>query len=82
MEQGINSNAYSRGIVVHAADYVNEENAKIYGRLGRSEGCPAIPADIHRSVIEIIKNGSCFFIYGKDSRYANRSKLLKEPGFS
>jgi L,D-transpeptidase catalytic domain len=78
MEQGINNNAYDRGIVVHAAAYVNDDISKIYGRLGRSEGCPAIPFDIHRSVIETIKNGSCFFIYGNDKRYANRSKLLKE----
>jgi|GEM_PF-170694 L,D-transpeptidase catalytic domain len=77
MERGINNNAYNRGIVVHAADYVNEDISRIYGRLGRSEGCPAIPSDIHRTIIETIKNGSCFFIYGKDKRYANRSKLLK-----
>jgi hypothetical protein len=82
MEQGINSNAYSRGIVMHAAAYVNDEISKIYGRLGRSEGCPAIPSAIHRSVIETIKNGSCFFIYGKDKRYAGQSKLLKEPRLS
>jgi L,D-transpeptidase catalytic domain len=77
MEQGFNSNALSRGIVVHSADYVNEEYSKSSGRLGRSEGCPAIPAEIHRSVIETIKNGSCFFVYGKDKRYASRSKLLR-----
>jgi len=78
IERGINDNAYNRGIVVHAAPYVNDEISKIYGRLGRSEGCPAIPIDIHRSVIETIKNGSCFFIYGNDKSYASRSKLLKE----
>jgi L,D-transpeptidase catalytic domain len=82
MEQGINNNAFKRGIVVHAADYVNEDISKTYGRLGRSEGCPAIPSGIHRSVIETIKNGTCFFIYGKDRRYAGRSKLLKQSRLS
>jgi hypothetical protein len=82
MEQGFNDNAYSRGIVIHPADYVNDEISKTYGRLGRSEGCPAIPSDIHRSVIETIKNGSCFFVYGKDKRYAIRSKLLKKSRLS
>jgi hypothetical protein len=82
MEQGINSNAYGRGIVVHAADYVNEEISRIYGRLGRSEGCPSIPSDIHRYLIEAIKDGSCLFIYGKDKKYISRSKLLKEPRLS
>jgi L,D-transpeptidase catalytic domain len=82
MEHGFNDNAYSRGIVIHPADYVNDEISKTYGRLGRSEGCPAIPSDIHRSVIETIKNGSCFFVYGKDRRYASRSKLLKNSRLS
>jgi hypothetical protein len=82
MEQGFNSNAYSRGIVLHAASYVSEETSAVYGRLGRSEGCPAIPSDLHRPVIETIKNGSCFFIYGKNKKYANQSKLLKTARLS
>ncbi len=82
MEHGFNDNAYSRGIVIHPADYVNDEYSKTSGRLGRSEGCPAIPSDVHRSVIETIKNGSCFFVYGKDKRYATRSKLLKSSRLS
>jgi L,D-transpeptidase catalytic domain len=82
IERGINDNAYNRGIVVHAAPYVNDEISKTFGRLGRSEGCPAIPVDIHRPIIEAIKNGSCFFIYGNDKHYTSRSKLLKEAGLS
>jgi hypothetical protein len=82
IEKGINNNAYNRGIVVHAASYVNEEISRTGGRLGRSEGCPAIPADIHRSLIESIKNGSCLFIYGNDKRYASRSRLLKKSRLS
>src|SRR4051812_27191724 len=82
MERGINDNAYGRGIVIHPAEYVNDEISRIYGRLGRSEGCPAIPSDVHRSVIETIKNGSCFFVYGKDKRYTSRSKLLKNARLS
>jgi hypothetical protein len=82
VERGINDNAFSRGIVVHAAPYVNDEISKMWGRLGRSEGCPAIPVDMNGPVIDAIKNGSCFFIYGNDKRYASRSKLLKEAGLS
>jgi len=82
MERGINSNALSRGIVVHAASYVNEEMASQYGRLGRSEGCPAIPKEIHREVIEKIKSGSCFFIYAKDKKYPTRSSILRDIPFS
>jgi hypothetical protein len=68
--------------VIHPADYVNDEYSKTSGRLGRSEGCPAIPSDVHRPVIETIKNGSCFFVYGKDKRYTSRSKLLKSARLS
>jgi hypothetical protein len=82
IEPGINNNAYKRGIVVHGASYVNEEISMVNGRMGRSEGCPAIPADIHRLVIEAIKDGSCFFIYGKNKRYLTSSKLLKGSQFS
>ena len=42
IEPGINDNAMSRGIVMHAASYVNETLAEA-GCIGRSEGCPAIP---------------------------------------
>ena len=82
IEPGINNNAYKRGIVVHGAAYVNEETSMINGRMGRSEGCPALPKDIHRMVIETIKEGSCFFIYGRNKRYLTSSKLLKESPFS
>jgi hypothetical protein len=37
-----NSNAESRGIVVHAAWYVSPEMARQHGVLGRSEGCLAV----------------------------------------
>ena len=37
-----NSNAESRGIVVHAAWYVSPEMARQHGMLGRSEGCLAV----------------------------------------
>jgi hypothetical protein len=82
IEPGINNNAYKRGIVVHGASYVKEEISLANGRMGRSEGCPALPADIHRPVIEAIKDGSCFFIYGKNKRYLTSSKLLKGSQFS
>jgi len=82
MEKGINDNAYSRGIVVHGASYVNEDVSRAYGRLGRSEGCPAIPTDIHQSLIELIKNGTCFFIYGRDRKYPKQSRLLKASALS
>ena len=77
MEPGINDQAFSRGIVMHAARYVSDAQARRYGYIGRSEGCPAIPAALHRAVIEKIKDGSCLFIYSPDKTYSIQSGLLQ-----
>jgi hypothetical protein len=62
-EKGINDRALSRGIVMHPADYVNQDLARSQGWIGRSEGCPAIPEEIHHELIETIKNGTCLYLY-------------------
>jgi hypothetical protein len=79
IEKGINDNAHSRSIVMHAADYVNESVIKAKGYLGRSLGCPAVPPVLHKAIINTIKNGSCLFLYSADQNYISRSKLLAEP---
>jgi hypothetical protein len=63
LESGINSNARSRGVVMHAADYVSESFIKQHNRLGRSQGCPALPNNLTAEVIDLIKDKSCLFIY-------------------
>lgn len=76
-EAGINDNALSRGIVMHAAAYVNETIAAERGYIGRSEGCPAIPEADHKAIIEKIKDGSCLFIYSPDQFYITHSAIIK-----
>ncbi len=63
LEKGVNDHARARGIVMHAADYVSESFIKNNQRLGRSQGCPAVPSSISKEIINLIKNKSCFFIY-------------------
>ncbi len=77
LEKGFNDNALSRGIVMHAANYVNEHIVKSQGYLGRSLGCPAVPENLHTSIIKTIANGSCFFIYGADNHYLTHSSFVK-----
>lgn len=75
-EQGINDNALARGIVMHSASYVDESIVAQQGYIGRSQGCPALPTNIYKSVIEKIKNGTCLFLYSPDKYYVSHSKIL------
>ncbi|ARM31990.1 murein L,D-transpeptidase catalytic domain family protein [Prosthecochloris sp. HL-130-GSB] len=81
LEQGINSNAEKRHIVIHGADYVSREFILRHGRLGRSLGCPALPPDTSSRLIDLIKEGSCVFIYNGDESYVNNSRVLN-PGIA
>ena len=62
-EKGMNDHALARSIVIHGAPYVNENFASHKSGIGRSWGCPAVPENINKPLIETIKDGSCFFIY-------------------
>jgi len=77
-EQGINDNALNRGIVMHAAAYVNESLAKGRGFIGRSWGCPAVAPELHQAIINKIKNGTCLFLYTPNKNYISSSRILKE----
>lgn len=82
IENGINNNALSRAIVFHEAQYVSSDFIKKYGRLGRSFGCPALPVEISRDIINTIKNSSCLFIYAPDEQYFQKSKLVNSKLYS
>lgn len=54
-----NSLARQRYIVVHGADYIDEET----NRTGRSLGCPAVDMKYHVELIDKIKNQSILYIF-------------------
>lgn len=76
LEPGFNDMARERSIVIHGADYVTSRYIKLYGRLGRSLGCPALPPALASRIIDLIKNGSVLFSYFPDADYLLHSVIL------
>lgn len=76
VEKGFNDNARKREIIIHSADYATESFIKKHGRLGRSYGCPVLPPDLNKPIIETIKDGTCLFIYNPSDTYICKSSLL------
>ena len=76
MERGFNDRADGRNIVVHGSEYVGPDFLQMNKFCGRSYGCPAVPADESENIIDLIKEGSCLFIYHPTKKYISRSKIL------
>lgn len=76
LEKGINDKAKERAIVMHGADYCDPSFIQANGRLGRSFGCPALPRQINRQVINTIKEGSVLYIYAPDPDYLAMSAFI------
>jgi hypothetical protein len=76
LEKGINDNARERAVVVHGADYVSESYIKGNKRLGRSQGCPAIPVELNEKIINVIKDKSCLFIFHPSRNINSFQKTL------
>lgn len=76
LDQGFNSRAAERAIVVHGAPYVSKEFARQNGRLGLSWGCPALNPQVVKPVIDNIKGGTLIFAYYPDSKWMQQSRYL------
>jgi hypothetical protein len=78
LETGINDKARQRAIVIHGADYVSDDFVRTHGRLGRSQGCPAVPVELSEEIIKTIKGGSCLFIYAPIPDYTSNSPIIRK----
>ncbi|MEX2511751.1 MAG: murein L,D-transpeptidase catalytic domain family protein [Cyclobacteriaceae bacterium] len=76
LENGINDQARSRAIVIHAAAYAEMKFIKNFGRLGRSLGCPALPKENYEEIISAIKDKSCIFVHSNQDDYKRESIFL------
>ena len=75
LDRGYNDNAEARDVVVHGAPYIGEQRANS-AYMGRSWGCPAVPQKLAPTVINLIKNGTCLFIYHPNESYVENSSIL------
>lgn len=79
LEEGINDQARNRAIVIHAADYVDDSWVEDYGRIGRSEGCPAVRPEVAKMVVDKLKGGQFMFSYYPDEHWLATSEFLHCP---
>ena len=77
LDKGYNDNARERAIVMHAADYADTSVIQMWGRLGRSHGCPALPKETFSSIASIIENNTIIFHYYPDEKYLKESVWLR-----
>lgn len=76
LEKGFNDNAMERAIVLHGSAYSDANFVRSRGYLGRSWGCPAVPENKKTEIINLIKEGTCLFIYHPTESYLHGSTLL------
>lgn len=76
LENGVNDNARERGVVMHGADYVSESFIRDHKRLGRSQGCPAVPVELTNEIIQLIKDKSCLYIYHPSRSFSMEERLI------
>lgn len=80
LEKGINDQAKARAIVMHGANYCTASIAA-RGRLGRSFGCPSLPPELTKPIINTIKGGTLLYIHARNNDYFAKSKLFESRSF-
>jgi L,D-transpeptidase catalytic domain len=60
LEPGLNDNAETRGIIFHAAAYVNLYNATVRKRQGNSQGCFVVPESDIKPLVQLLESRQAF----------------------
>ena len=82
LDAGFNDRARSRAIVMHGAWYVNPDLIRTQGRLGRSQGCPALRQQVAKVVIDTLKQRQLLFSYAEDAAFLQRGRSFACDGRS
>lgn len=75
LEPGINDRAWERALVIHGTPGVSEARARA-GRMGRTQGCPAVSPAAARQIIPLIEGGTVVYIWYPDPRLLLGSQFL------
>ncbi len=76
LEPGVNDLARDRAIVIHGADYVDPSWIDRQGRIGRSQGCPAVRKEVAGEVVDTLKGGQFLFSWYPDPDWLASSSYL------
>ena len=82
LDPGFNDNARQRAIVMHGAWYANPDLIRSQGRLGRSQGCPALREQIAKVVIDELQQDNLVFAYADDAGWLQRGRSFACDGRS
>lgn len=82
LDPGFNDNARMRAIVIHGAWYANPDMIARQGRLGRSQGCPALREQVAKVVIDDLKQRQLVFSYADDAEWLRRGRSFACDGRS
>ncbi|EOE8064444.1 murein L,D-transpeptidase catalytic domain family protein [Pseudomonas aeruginosa] len=76
LEPGFNDKSEERAIVMHSAAYADPRVVPGLGRLGRSQGCPAVRPAVAARLINTLKRGSYVFAYYPQPKWLETSRFL------
>jgi L,D-transpeptidase catalytic domain len=82
LDPGFNDAARQRAIVMHGAWYANPDLIAKQGRLGRSQGCPALREGVAKVVIDTMKEQQLLFAYADDATWLQRGRSFACDGRS
>lgn len=82
LDPGFNDHARQRAIVMHGAWYVDPGLVRSQGRLGRSQGCPALEQQVSKVVIDALKQRQLLFAYADDAAFLQRGRSFACDGRS
>ena len=82
LDPGFNDNARPRAIVMHGAGDANPDLIRTQGRLGRSQGCPALREQVAKVVIDELKQRNLVFAYANDAAWLRDGRSFACDGRS